>query len=861
MCPLALNVGFQLLCIACLCSFLTAAAIVTLPGQIATIPAWHVQSSRQIGNDQSKLSDPGLDTSSWYKIGTRGTLMATLLENNVYKEKEIFYSTNLKKVTPTRFSVPWFYRAKLDLKPGNGSYYQLRTHGISSSADIYLNGVLVAGRNTQAGSYTGLELDLTGLVKAGNNILLIRAYPTDYNRDLALGFVDWNPYPPDNGTGVWRDVEVKQSGGASLSLPRVVALADRYEKNANISVRVGVKNLKNSTLRGEVACTVLDPSGTELGHPKAEFVLEARAQRKIWWPKQWGAQPLYSTVCTASIGAEVSDKTSKIRFGIRSVTSTLSSSNDTTFFINGKRFQVVGAGYTSDMFLRFDAEKIRTQFQYMLDMGMNTVRLEGKQEHPYLYELADELGLMVMTGWECCDKWEGWTYNDEGSGEKWTDRDYTIANSSMRHEAEMMQHHPSLLAFLVGSDFWPDDRATKIYVDALEAFDWNIPIISSASQRGFPAQLGNGGMKMEGPYDWVPPSYWYDDQNRLGSAAGFASELGAGAGTPELSSLKKFLSPADLEDLWKNPKKGLYHMSTEVSQFYTREIYNAALWARYGAPTSLDDYLMKAQMMDYEATRSQFEAYAARWNTQRPATGLIYWMLNNAWPSLHWNLFDYYLHPWGSYYGAKIASRDEHVVFDPVGNSVYLINRQIDRAGQRTVDFEIISLNGTILSRNSFSGPTEPSSAKFVGSLPGLSGIEEVVLLRLVLHDRKETLSRNVYWISGKTDVLDWDKSTWYYTPTTAFADYKALDGVARANVTLTQHGTAVELTNTAKVPAIFVRLNLLNEAGNDAVPVLWSDNYITLWPGEKITIDIGNGGKLKGGTRSQSWAHNRAVT
>ena len=80
------------------------------------------------------------------------------------------------------------------------------------------------------------------------------------------------------------------------------------------------------------------------------------------------------------------------------------------------------------MFMRFDLNRLRTQFQYVLDMGLNTVRLEGKQEHPEFYDLADRMGLMVLAGWEC---WEGWTYNDEADGVKWNGTDYSIANVSV----------------------------------------------------------------------------------------------------------------------------------------------------------------------------------------------------------------------------------------------------------------------------------------------------------------------------------------------------------------------------------------------------------------------------------------------
>lgn len=836
-----------------LVTFLLRAIIATAStlGQTTTIPSWKVQSSSKTGDDAATLSSPELDTSAWYTIGSHGTLMAALLENKVFTDTDLFYSINLQNVDYSQFRVPWYYRSTINLSSTNGSHLRLQTNGISSRADVFLNGKEVATSSAQAGAYAGLTYDIAVHAQQGDNVILVKVYSTDYNRDFALGFVDWNPYPPDNGTGIWRSVQIKQTGAVSISSPRIVTKLD-----GQISVRLDVQNLDNSGVQGEVICTVNDPDGKELGTTRAEFRIAGKVWRKvtldfkvqeprIWWPKQWGTQPLYSTQCTASTGAGISDSTSKSTFGIRTVTKTLNSQNDTTFYVNGKPFQVIGAGYTSDIFLRFDEKKLKAQFQYVLDMGLNTIRLEGKQEHPYLYELADELGLMVMAGWECCDKWEGWSYNDEGSGEKWKDSDYIIANNSMRHEAEMMQQHPSMLAFLVGSDFWPDDQATKIYVDALNVYDWDVPIIASASQRGYPALLGNGGMKMDGPYDWVPPNYWYADQ--LGAAFGFGSELGAGVGTPEIGSLKKFLSQSDIDDLWKNPNKGLYHMSTNVSSFYTREIYNDALWKRYGAPKSLDDYLLKSQMMDYEATRAEFEAYAARWNAERPATGLIYWMLNNAWPSLHWNLFDYYLHPAGSYFGVKTASRVEHVSYDYQSKSVYLINHSLDKYGSRTIDIEILSLNGSTIAKSRIDGQAEPNTSKLAAPVPNINGIKDVALLRLILRNDKEIISRNVYWLSAKDDVLDWDNSTWYYTPVTSYADFTALDALQPANVSITTMGRTVMLENTSKVPAVFVRLNMVDGSGNDILPVIWSDNYVTLWPGEKLELEANYEGSYSG--------------
>lgn len=790
--------------------------------------------------------------------------MATLLDNGVYNESSLFFSNDLEDVDVGQFRVAWFYRAEFEHQEGNDTFTQLVTNGISARADFWLNKVYFA---ETVGAYGGSQLDISSKLQSGTNVLLVKVYPTDYNRDFALGFVDWNPYPPDNGTGIWRDIQIKKSGQISIGKPRVSTTL-----KGDVDVSVNVKNLGEDRVQGRVQCAVSDADGKEIGRPRASFDTAGKASDlvalhlkidnpKVWFPSQWGDQPLYSVQCTTANNSDtnvssVYDQTAKTNFGIRTVTSKLNDHNDIIFSVNGQPFQVLGVGYTSDMFLRFDIEKLRAQFQYVLDMGLNTLRLEGKQEHPELYDLADEMGVMLLPGWECCDKWEAWSYNEEKTGEDWDDKDYETAAISMAHEATMMQNHPSVMGFLVGSDYWPDDRATDLYVNALGDYNWSTPIIASASQNGFPDRLGNGGMKMPGPYDWVPPNYWYDTDNgndtHLGAAFGFGSELGAGVGTPEIGSLSKFLSSADLDDLWKSPDKGLYHMSTNVSSFYTRTIYNEALSKRYGSPKSLSDYLLKAQMADYEATRAQFEAYLSRWTAERPATGLIYWMLNNAWPSLHWNLFDYYLHPGGSYFGTQSAlSNVESAVYDYHSRDVYLVDRSLSSGkpnSARTVNISVINLKGESIAETQSTTLTSPNSSKRLAHIPALDNITEVALLRLNLGilDSDNLLSRNVYWLAPSTDLLDWDNSTWYHTPVTSFSDFTAFETMQNASIVVRGKGTSIQLENTSDVPAVFVRLNLVDEQGRDVVPVSWETNYITLWPRESFDIAVTAGAGLE---------------
>jgi exo-1,4-beta-D-glucosaminidase len=798
--------------------------------------------------------------------------MGCLLADGTYNESALWFSDTMNKLDKSPYTVPWLYRNEFSLTPASGQHFFLRTGGVTSRADVYLNGQQVADKLTQAGAYGGKAYDITKYISQ-NNALVLKAYPTNYLLDLAQGFVDWNPYPADNGTGVWRNIYVHQTGAVALSSFRTTTDFKVDGGAGKVTLKATVQNLESSPVSVTVAGSVALDSGDGATNTTqtvtlspgqgSEVTLTLTVDKPaVWWPKQWGSQPLYKATISASVNGAISDTATK-QFGFRTVTSALNPSGDVLFTVNGKPFQVLGGGYTSDMFVRWDSDKFTTMAKYVLDMGHNTIRLEGKMEQPELYEIADRLGLMVMAGWECCDKWEAWPYNDNDVIGRpiplWSDNDYATANASMRHEALQMQSHPSMLAFLVGSDFWPDDKATAIYLAAMKDAGWELPVVSYAAtkENGYPKALGPSGMKMEGPYDWVPPNYWYDNEpatagSRYGAAFGFGSEQSPGGGTPELGSLRRFLSQADLDSLWRSPQKAQYHQSTSASVFNTRKIFNAALTGRLGAASSLEDYVQKAQIMDYEAARAEYEGFAAMWNAKRPATGLIYWMLNGAWPSLHWQLFDYYLHPAGAYYGAKAGSRVETAAYDYVRKAVWLINRSLDRGGARTLRVEAVGADGASLVNTTASVTSTPNTSKNVAAVVGLT-VRDVAFLRLTLLDDKgATISRNVYWLAPAVDTLNWARSDWYYTPVSKYADYKALNKLAAATVTATAtpggNGTAkVTLENKSAVPAFFVSLNLVDKSGEDANPVWWSENYVTLFPQEKMELEVAQYGGTKG--------------
>jgi exo-1,4-beta-D-glucosaminidase len=655
-------------------------------GSATAIAHWQIQSSAKAQQGGAEVSSVGFSTRDWYPVSGRATVMAGLLENGTYKN--VFYSDNLRAAeepdsSGNVFVIPWWYRTEFTLvEGGRTTRTLLRINGIIASADVWLNGNLVADQAAVAGAYPVHELDVTRWVHAGINTLALRVHPADPRSSLVVGWVDWNPTPPDNNLGPWRGVDIVRRGPVEIGSAQVTSTLSLHDlSHAALTVKVQARNLDESahdaTITGIMAGVSLkrtihlDPGQTQTVSfsPKSDPGLDLN-HPQVWWPVGMGAHPLYRLEMTAAVDGAISDR-AVATFGIRSVSSHLTKQGYLQFVVNGKPVLIRGAGWAPDMFLRDDAKRMETEFSYVVNLGLNTIRSEGKLENAGFYDLADRDGIMILAGWECCDKWESWA---KTGGEPWDASDKKVAQASMASEARLLRNHPSVIGFLIGSDNAPPPAISKMYVDTLHAEDWSLPIIAAAADQAT-AETGPSGMKMDGPYAWVPPAYWYAE--KLGGAFGFDSEVSAGASIPLLEDLTRMLSPQELEALWKYPQARQYHASAAWSIFATIEPFDTALAQRYGPPKSLEDYVAKSQLENYDDVRAQFEAFNAHMDAAKPSTGVIYWMLNNAWPSLHWHLYDYFLNPAGAYFGAKIANEPVHIQYSYDTRAIMLVNHTL----------------------------------------------------------------------------------------------------------------------------------------------------------------------------------------
>jgi exo-1,4-beta-D-glucosaminidase len=829
-------------------------------GTTAAIARWQIQSSSKAQQSGADISSAGYSTQGWYAVSGRATVMAGLLENGTYKD-DVFYGDNLRAVeepdaSGNLFVIPWWYRSEFSLADGSkGLRTLLRSNGLIASADVWVNGHLVADQATVAGAYPVHEFDVTQWVHAGSNTLALRMHPADPRKSLSIGWVDWNPTPPDNNMGPWRGVDIVRTGPVELRFAQVAsALSLPDLARAALTVKVEARNLDKVTHEATITAEVagvslrrtirLAPGQTQTVSfsPKTDPGLDL-SRPQIWWPVGMGAHPLYTLRMTASVDGATSDK-ANTTFGIRSVSSSLTKQGYRQFFVNGKPVLIRGAGWAPDMFLRDDPARMEAEFAYVRNLGLNTIRSEGKLEDQRFYDLADRDGIMILAGWECCDKWESAA---KTGGEPWDAADEKVAADSMTSEARLLRNHPSVIGFLIGSDNAPPPAVAKIYTDALRGEDWATPIIAAAADQGT-AETGPSGMKMLGPYDWIPPAYWYAD--KLGGAFGFDSEVSAGAVIPPLEDLTRMLSPQEQEALWKYPQVRQYHASAAWSTFARLAPFDTALAKRYGAPKNLADYTAKAQLDNYDNVRAQFEAFNAHREAEKPATGVIYWMLNSAWPSLHWQLYDYFLNPAGAYFGAKKANEPLHIQYSYDTRAIVLVSQTPADAHGLQVSIRVRNLDGSVRHEQHLQDlELAGNRIKALTTLPALSGLSPTYFVELALASADGTaISRNVYWLSTRPDQLDWDHSNWYLTPLTQYADLTALQSLPAATsdvrATTRREGSEDVTTVTLSVPksskavAMFQHVSIKRDAHGDlALPIVWDDNDVTLWPGESIIL------------------------
>ena len=900
---------------------------------------WAVQSSAVATQSGAQISTPGFSTSTWLPVsnddaGAPGTEIEALAQNgkcpgdtalqpvnqSTDSPSSVFFSTNIQSCygfmnaigadTVAQFSVPWWWRTDFTPSLSAGQAATLIVNGVVGSANVWVNGQQVATSATVTGAYTRFTFSITSLIVSGTNSLAIEVNPNDPQTMFTLDDVDWNQIPPDNNTGIQFPVQLAVGGALSDGNAHVVENNAADLSSSALTVKTDITNNTATAQAGTVTAAITPPGGgTPITVSQTVTVPASTTQTvtftptafpsltisspQVWWPYQMGAQPLYTLATSVAQNGTTLNSTSET-FGIRTVTSYLTGSNSAepsgarAFKINGVPIVIRGGGFSPNIFLHYSAADIAKQIALMKNMGVNAIRLEGHIMPADFFEQMDQAGMLVNAGFQCCDAWEL-----QSSGLT-TTADFQIMQNSALAIGQNLRNHPSVFSFQ-WSDLAPTTQQESVTLTAFQQADLTdstfanpVPIISSAEYRSS-TQLGASGEK-EGPYDWVPPNYWYDTthfdtrdstQTNAGGSWGYDSEQSAGDTVPTLDSLNRFLSAGDEANLWQNSTFNQYHLNYEPTcgtnyTFGTMCKFDAALDARYGTPTSLSQFVERAQAQDYENTRAQFEAFIDHsTNTPLPSTGTIYWQMNKGWPSLLWNLYGSDGDQAGSYFGAQEANRTLHALYALDNGTVTLDNLSNTSQSGLSVESKVYNLAGTLLDDQTASNVTLASqqvrSQVLTPKVPTGTPVQ-VYFVELLLKQNGTPVDRNVYWLSTQADVVNWKKSLG--KPVGAISTYANLQSlgtlpqssITATSSTTTQSGpagadraTTVTITNTsASAVAFLLRADVRRgtAAGqelagdNELQSSIWRDNDITLFPGESQTLTVTwNSADLQGAT------------
>jgi exo-1,4-beta-D-glucosaminidase len=809
---------------------------------------WTIESSKKVNTTGDKISQKGFDDSKWYKTTVPSTVMASLIANNEYRD--IFMGNNLDKIDTTRFRTPWWYRNEFTIEDALKNT-ELIFEGINYRANIWLNGKKIAAADSLFGGFRIFSLNISKSVVKGKNTLAVEVFHQKKN-EPSIGFVDWAPMAPDRELGLWRPVKLKISDKTSLNNIFVTSKIDKKEyKSAELQITAEALNNTASAIEAIVKGKIeninfekkvtLQPFEKKLVVFKSSEFQQLKIKNpRLWWTYELGKPNLYNLNMTIETDNQVSfSKT--ITFGIREVEDYITADGYRGYKLNGVEILIKGGGWVDGMFLNDTEEKVKAQLQYVKQAHMNTVRMEGFWGNSdRIYEMADEMGLLMMVGWSC--QWEWSAYLDKPEDDFMSIKspeDMNLIINYTRDHVNWLRNHPSIFVWVMGSDKLPRPELEQKYNVLFEEIDSSRPLLMSC--KGMESTIsGKTGVKMNGPYEYVAPNYWFIDTEN-GGAFGFNTETGPGPQVPSLEVVKSMI-PED--KLW--PINSTWEFHCGRNEFNTLNRYVKAFNNRYGEQNNVEDFTFKSQASNLESMRAMYEAFAIN---RSKTTGIIQWMYNSPWPKLIWQFWDYNLLPNAAFYGARSGARPINIAYNYGDFAVYASNLNPQTAKNLNATIQIYDFNGTVIFEKKDKISVNGNASLKIVDLPNNKDYSKVYFLKLKLTDENgKPIAGNFYWLSTKKDVFDFKKSDWINTPLFEYADFKDLDKLPKVKIETEnsikkqneEYEVTVKLSNPSDKIAFLIELSIMGDtSGKSIVPVLWDDNYISLVPKESRTVKV----------------------
>jgi hypothetical protein len=428
----------------------------------------------------------------------------------------------------------------------------------------------------------------------------------------------------------------------------------------------------------------------------------------------------------------------------------------------------------------------------------------GQSTGEDFYELCDKYGIMI---------WDEFFQPNPSDGPNPTDLPLYMAN--VREKILRFRSHPSVMLWCARNEGFPPKEIDDSLKQMLGELD--------SGRLYQPSSTSGRGVHSGGPYYWREPKEYYRVD------APFKTEIGS-VSVPTLESIHGFMPPEDWESInddWAE------HDLAKGAQGGDR--YPGELNDRYGTVVNLPDFVRKAQLANYEAFRAMYEGRECA--LFAPSTGVITWMSNPAQPSFVWQLYCHDLEPNSSLFAVRKACEPVHVMMnEPTGHAEVINNQGEAFSGQAAVT--VYNLDGTAAGQQqTFPVSAAPSAASDLGAITWPENMTPMHFVKLILTNATgAVVSNNFYW---HTNVAAAPKKV------QNFQDLNQLAPVA-LSIEGTRHDADgkmlldVKLKNPTAHVALMAHLQLRRKtSGERVLPVYYSDNYVSLVPGETKTISI----------------------
>ena len=865
-----------------------------------TLGNWFLAEAPSISADGAALSKPDYrpasKASAWYAATVPGTVLTTLVDRGVYPDPA--HGLNNLAIPEKLAHQDYWYRTSFDLPAGvSGKALELLLNGVNYHAQVWVNGTQVG---TTTGAFIRGKFDVSALLKAGRNAIAIRVSPPPHpgqtqEESLTSGVGenggammldgptfgasegwDWIPTIRDRETGLWQSVQLVATGQAQIGDPQVVTTLPKADNSvADVEITVPVTNISDQPISATVRAAFDDVSVTRTVTVPARSTTSVRfapatdaalavQHPRLWWPNGYGDPALHTLHLTTTIGGQPSD-VKTLRFGMRQVTYEMSLvdakgnldrallnfdkarsdgqslvdtrhqsirkvSNGWSYSfaagakdspavtpikgdeglspflvirVNGVRIAARGGSVGMDDFMkRVDRAHLEPFFKLHRDAHVNIIRnWVGQNTEQSFFDLADEYGLMVMS-----DFWESTqNYNIEA-------QDPALFMANAEDVVKRYRNHPSIVLWFGRNEGVPQPILNQGLAAMLQKDDGTRLYLPSSNTIN---------LHDSGPYNWREPEKYFTEYSK-----GFAVEVG----TPSFPTLESWKRAIPASERWPISDTWAYHDWHQTGNGAVKT-FTDAMDREFGKPDSLPDFARKAQMLEYESYRAIFEGMnAGLWNT---TSGRMLWMTQPAWPSSAWQVFssDYDTH--GAFYGMKKASEPVHVQMNLPDHKVILVNNEQTALSGVRIIAVVQALDGRELARKdtALNAPAGKVSDAFTLNLAPLMA-SGPVLVRLTATDGKGVrLSDNFYWQAANDSAL------------------QALSAMAPAGLTASARASgkdkdgdaaiAVTLTNPGKTAAIQAKLTLYDGNGKQVLPAYFTDNYVSLLPGESREVTI----------------------